>query len=130
MFKPRFLMSARERSLRDAQFGDLQDVRMAFRKMTAAQREDAVNETRIYWRLCLRNYFASLGVLFMGILSLVANLVAAIVLHAPILLVSAVMISSMVVLHFSELEFKRDVFFGTQRTYFEMTTPELSRFDD
>lgn len=130
MFKPRFLMTARERSRRDADYGEVLSLRESLARMNAAQREDALRETRAWARETAAHYFASVAVVWFGVVAFALVLAQALVTRSGPLLLAAILVVSMVLLHITGLEQRQSMFYGARRALQEFFVQRESRFGD
>lgn len=130
MFKPRFLISARERSRRDADYGEVLALRQSLARMNAAQREDALRETRAWACETAAHYFASVAVIWFGLVAFALVLAQALLTRSGPLLLAAILVVSMVILHLTGLEQRQSMFYGARRALQEFFAQRESRFED
>jgi hypothetical protein len=130
IFKPRFLMSARERSRRDADYGEVISLRHALLRMNSAQRARELHENRVWAAETARQYFSSLAVLWLGAVAEVLVLVQAFALSNGLLLLAGILMISLMLLHLSGLEQRQSMYYGALRALQEFSARPESRFDE
>ena len=130
MFKPRFMMTARERSRRDADYGELLTLRQSLPRMNTAQREREFEDARLWAAQAARQYFSALVVLWFGLAAAALVLMEAFATGNGALLFAGILVISTVLFHYSGLEQLQSMHYGARRAMREFFVTPESRFDD
>lgn len=130
LFKPRFLISARERSRRDVAYGEIIALRQKLPHMSAAQRERELDEACVWAAETARQYFSALTALGGGIGAAALVLAQAFALWNGMLLFAGILIISLLLVHFAGLEQHQSMYYGARRAVQEFSIRPETRFDD
>ena len=129
MFKPRFLMSEHERSLRDLRYAGIDSVRKMLQNANNRARDELWAEQLTFTRDHLHDYRMSLIAMIGALTVCVINVVIGAQQHNYWLLFAAVAVVGVIATNLGDLQYKRDIYFGSLRILKEFAPVDQTRHE-